>query len=506
MATNRWCWVLGALGLLACDKTEDAAGDVGPSTTATPAGSQAAATTPGAATASGSAAAEKPVCVVKKEKSWGKGANRRTGLTPTVLPNGKLAVGLAFGHRPAVLVIDKDGSAHISRIQQQAGSKVAKNVSASDGRRDLQRVTPMVKDGKTIAFADYRDKLKNDERRIACGPAESDRTFLDFDGIPILKRLEKDDKKADEKKKDDKDAKPGDPKATVGQKVARLKKGALKPKILIPKLKPKAPDKEKQEELKEVRDCRTFVDQRNKRTWSVGSELVAKPEGDGHDFSMRFFVRTESGGRVRLHSVGLGKEPDKLHTLEAPIAHHFPDGSAVLVGRYRGALLGFQLDKDLRKKGSTKRFGGGYPTLARFAVDGSDHLLWTSQKVAQDRWELSQMKLINGGFASKLNKLSDLDERKRSQAEPSFGRAGDQRWVTYQVGGRRQSELEIRPLDGDFTAAGQPYVVSAGEGNEVYESLLHPLVDGSLFVLFIRSPKGQAAEVVSQVLQCEVRR
>lgn len=453
---------------------------------------------------SASAAVDAPICVVEKEKVWGKWVNERTGITPTELPNSKVALGVAFGNQPAVLTVSPDGNAVLTRIAQADGSKVGRKLSAKDGRRDLQRVTPFVRDGKTQAYADYRDRLTNGQRRVACGAAENDDTLLVFDGEPVLDKLAKQtkDAKSEQPASGESVAAPGGASAAPSGSVAAPSGSAAPGRLFAPAARLRLPLARKDavgtpEKLKEVRDCRSFVDQRKGEVWSLASELVGEPKGDAYDWEMRFYVKTPGGAQVRLKTTSLGSKPKTLHTLEAPVASRLGDDTLV-VARYQGALLGWQLDANLKLKGSAKRFGGGYPSLVRFADDGGDLRLWVSQQVAKDDWRLGSMRL-SGGFARDLSKL-ELGEG--SQAEPSFARTGSQRWLAYHAGERRKATLQLQAVDGDLHPLGKSYQATP-EGAEVYESLLLPLSAGKLYLVMLRKAPGESApELVSQQLSC----
>ncbi|MGE0324945.1 MAG: hypothetical protein AB7S68_21660 [Polyangiaceae bacterium] len=449
---------------------------------------------------------EGSVCQVEKEKSWGKWVNQRTGLTPTELPNSKWALGVAFGYIPAVLTVNPDGNATLKRITAQDGTKVGRKIDSKKERRDLQRVTPIVLDGNTQAYADYRDKLSDDMRRIACGPADSDKDLLVFDGKPVLDKLK------DEQKDKPEPAKPavaeapepsGAPSGSAGaalspEAVKRLTLGRLKlAPGLLGKSKVEAPS-ESGEKLREVRDCRSFVDQRKQEVWGVASELVGEPKDGEYTWEMRFYVLTPGGAQVRIMTSKLGKDPKKLYTLEAPVAARMGD-DYVLAARYQGALYAWHLNSAFKPKGAVKRYGGGYPSLVRFASDGDDTRLFTSQQVTKDAWRLASLRLT-GGLPASLSKLEWGDE---SRAEPSFARSGSQRWMAYHQGDRRKAQVMVQAVDGDLNAQGKAFAATA-EGDEVYESLLLPLSDGKLYLVMLKKPKDQSApELVSQVLSCK---
>ena len=502
MRTNRVTAVglgLCIVALFGCGKLKGLTGGGG----AVEAGATAVASGSAAPAAEEARIPEGAVCAVAEEKVWGKWANRRTGLTPTK-SGGKLLLGVALGNRPYVLSFDAGGHGNLTKVALHSGSSLANEIPAKKGQRDLQRVTPSLSNGKLAVYADYRDKYAdNQRRRIACEQVTERQALLVFDGKPLLER-----EKEKEKEKPAADtAKPATPSV-----VGRLKlptrgiqnaPSAAPPASSAPAAE--APPERAQRPIREVRDCRTFVDS-DGAVWAVGSELVGSPQPDGsHKWSMRFFAAPDAGrGFVTLMSVPLPKsprDPKDLYTLEAPVAHELSDHSHVLSARYRGSLLAWSLSSAFKPRGSMRTYRGGYPSLPRFFDDGSPHLL-VSQKVADDRWEL-RTALLSATLPRTLDKIT-LEGTDASLAEPSLARAGGERWLGFHAGTRRGGQLTIVPVDDKLNRAGRSYQVS-GADDEIYESLVFGLSEGRLLAVMLRSTKDSGAELVSQVLSCSVR-
>lgn len=510
------CTGLLAMALLACKKGSEETGETGGAGSSPTPNSQPpneAGQPPPADSAVAEPAQAVASCVVEQEKVWSQGVTERTGITPTALPNRKYALGTAISDRPVVLTVQPNGEASFTRIEQTSGSKVGARMDTKLGRRDMQRVTPFVKDGVTLAYADYRDRMNDGSRRIACGPAENDQALLVFDGIPIQDQVAKraEAKAAEAKAGEAKAAEVSEPAApsAAGDGGAdagapakgrlQLKRNSLSGIARLPKLELKKPPEEAPKRLQEVRDCRSFVDQRRQEVWGLASELVAEPSGDKYQWEMRFYVKTPGGASQRIHTTKLGDNPKVLHTLEAPVAARVGDDT-FLTARYQGALLAWQLDSAYRLKGSMKRYSGGYPSLVRFVEDGEVTRLFTSQKNAQELWHIGQMRLA-GGFAGSLGKLNLQGE---TQSEPGFARVGELRFLSYHGGDRRKAQLFIQAVDGDLNPKGAPFQVSKPE-HEVYESVLLPLDNGKLHLTSLRRPAAnRAVELVSQVLSCKV--
>jgi hypothetical protein len=458
-----------------------------------------------------SAAAQEPgddaVCTSSDRKVWGKWANRRAGLTPTKIGD-RVAVGVAFGNRPAVVVFDAAGGGRLVQLGIPAGSPLAKDLRAPD-RRDLQRVTPARADGGGItAYADYRDKYQSGRRRIACGSVESTRSVLVFDGRPLLDPDQPQAKKEPDQKPDA-GATTGPlrglprlklPRAPLGATPAPPPAAAAAPDAAAPAPPPvKAADKPRTE----LRDCRTFVDA-NGSVWAVGSELRGEPRDDGStSWSMRFFAAPDAGrGYVTLHSAALPKEPKTLHTFESPVSAEL-GGAHIVLARYQGSLFGWSLGGGFRPNGGMRVYRGGYPTMPHLIRDGAGLVLLTSQKTQGEAYELFWTQLSGTRLPASLSKL-EIDGADGSFAEPTLARAGEQNWLSYQAGARREGRLVVLPVDGQLRAAGKPHDVTSG-GTTVYESHLFALDEGKLLALYIQNAEP-GAELVSEVLTCSVRK
>lgn len=508
--------VLSVLAVSACDKSQPTGSQ--PEPTAAPPAPSASVAEEVPALPSAPAAPD-PVCTVVEQKVWGKWANQRTGITPRKL-DGQLAVGVAFGNRPHVLVFDGDGKGKLVKIEPHAGSALLAELKEPQGRRDLQRVTPVVVNGQLTAYADYRDKYNdNKRRRIACELVSENKPVLVFDDAPVLSR-------------------PGATAAAAGATAAATAAVAPEAAAEAPKRKgrlkfsrradaadggaaataepeapaataavaPAAPEPTapaaKVEPIREIRDCRTFVDG-DGSVWGVGSELYGEHKDDAIKWSMRIFAAPSAGaGYVMLDAHPLPKsprDPQDLHTLEAPVAQELGGGEHAIFGRYRGALHGFLLDKSFRSRGGRKTYTGGHPGLARFFHEGGQRHVLVSQKTGEDQWRLSAGTL-DGAVPKALTTIK-LDQG-NALSEPSLALAGKTRWLAYHSGPRRSAQIEVVPVDASFAPIGRPHPVTAGE--EVYESLVYALPDGRLLVTYIGSI-DKTAVLASQVLSCSVK-
>jgi hypothetical protein len=445
------------------------------------------------------------VCKVEGQRVWAAGANQRAGMTATALGD-RIAIGVAIGYRAAVLVFDRNGEGNLVYVGAPAGSPFAKGVPAAQGERDLHRITPTANAaGQVFAYADYRDLYKSKHRRIACEAVAARASLFAYDGKALI----------------DPDAKPA-PKPDAGPVAATPPPSATPPPgsaapgnpfAVLGKLKLKAaPSKdapaapaETTGKLREIRDCRSFVDAGGKDVWAIGSELFGeKREGGRVGWKMRFVVMPAHGHEpLVMHQVDLPDPPGTLYTLESPVAERLADGSYVVAGRYRGSLHAWTLGSGKQRRSGPRVYRGGSPTLPHFIPDGLDFLLLVSQEVSDDRYEL-RFGRIDGQKAA----LPALLERPpiegvASMAEPTVGRIGNQRWLSYHGGKRREGELVIVPVNAQLSATGRPYTVTRAD-QTAYESGLFGLEGGKLLVVYLRNAGG-GPELVSETLTCEVK-
>jgi hypothetical protein len=502
------------------------------------------------------------VCQVESHKVWGKYANRRTGITATRFGD-RIALGVALGNTPHILVVEPSAEAKLIRVPVAKGSALAKDLTPAQGTRDLQRVTPALVDGRLSAYVDYRDKLKAERRRIVCGAADG-RRLLAFDGKPLVDTPPKAAPAASasgEKPAPNvpaSSASPASPQASAAEAppaaasapapaasdaaaqtaapagdagakggpanrlrvirdAVRTLKSAVHPLNAPPKpgktsapSKAAAPGTESElpkqldKPVTELRDCRSFVAADGRSAWAIGSELRGEPQAGKVKWSMDLIALPAAGAQpVQLHSVALPDEPKQLHTFESPAAEQLRDGSFALAARYRGALLAWLLNSGKARRGGVRMYAGGYPTLVHFVPDGMDYILITSQQTQNERFEL-KFGRIDGNATLMPSSLSKPAlEGTASLAEPSLARVGKQRWLSYQAGERREGQLTLVPVDHLLNAVGRAYPVTEGQ-RTVYESLVLALAGDRLLAVFLQNSDA-GAELVSEVLHCSAR-
>lgn len=498
-----------ALALLACKKE---------GSEATPAPTASVAAPASAAAPAGEALRPEPgaLCTASEKKVYGKWANQRTGITARNV-NGKLTLGVAIGNKPHALSFDKQGQGQLTKLSVPEDSQLAKDISQKEGSRDLQRVTPVSGEGGQLtAYVDYRDKYKTSKRRrIACELLSNNKPVLVFDDVPLL----------DKEKKEEPPKTAEAPDAGAPSAAALAKNPALVRRLKISQRavtgpagtpaaapgtadaaapvadKPAEPPKEKKKALREIRDCRTFVDA-DGHVWGLGSELHGEPQDDDSvKWSMRLFVAPDAGGGYFvLNSTALPKEPKELHTFEAPTAGELGSGELLVTTRYRGSLMTWMLNAQHRPSGRSKTHRGGWPSMAELFADDGGLLLLTSQRLANKNYELRYGRTSGSGLPGSLEKIT-IDGAPESLSEPSFALVGSQRWLSFQAGSRRDAQLMIAPVDASFKPLGKGQVIA----EKVVESALYPLADGKILAVTLESGEGGSTDLASRVLTCSVK-
>jgi hypothetical protein len=496
-----------------------------------------------------------PSCTVSSEKVWTESPSLATGITPTVLDDGRVAVGVALGGRPHVVVFDAEGQGEV--VAMPLAGALRDGVHKG-GKRVIGRVTPGVgSGGALVAFADYHDDYP-DRRHVACGPTDSAQSPLVFDGKPLLHRAASEAEEESERAGAPAPAPvepapapaPADPapiepvaapsvpsaeaaadekeeqgpgskqlpslrsrsgtraealRAAVAERKARAKAGAAadteaKPAAPAPAPAPKAAGPSGDPPSKELRTCRTFLDTGGRHAWFVGSELQGQPQKDGSfDYKMVLFAAREHGrGREVLHEQRLGADPQKVETYDALAARETSPGRFVLTTRYRGTLHGLTLDSERRRVGSVKVYTGGYPSMARFAEDRTP-LVLASQRVSGN-FGLRLLRVGDDGALPQSVEDIVVLGGEPSKTEPSFARVGDHRYLSYVAGAPGRRSLHLVTVGEDFAALAPPLTIAQSE-EVVLDSHVLPLASGRVLAVYLRSPGGRAA-LVSKVLTC----
>jgi hypothetical protein len=434
-----------------------------------------------------------PACASTAKKTWASGVNKITGLATTELADGRVAVGLAIGNQPHVLVVGPGGDGKLLKVPVKAGSALGKPLKADEGARTLYRVTPVKVEGdKAQAFVDYREERKDKRRRVACGPADADAAWINFDDVPYLDR---------------------DPKPTGKDLEALFKKHEHE-------------EGEKHEEgddgYHELRDCRSFADVRTGETWIVGSVLrgVQKAEG-AIEWSASLVVDTgPQKHEIHLHEVVLKGDPPNLKNFEVPISRSLGDKGYLLAARFGGSLRAGLLNPDKTLKGKLMNYAG-FPTLPHAATDAGDVVLVTAVtkdkglfalrglRVSMEKPALPKaLTVIDTHAADKGHTHDhghdhDQDHVDHSETDPDFVRdSNGKRWVAYIEGERGKGQLQIVPVDEGLQAVGKPFAVTAS-AELASEARLLPLEGGALLVVSLR--EGETGlEVVTEELRCQV--
>jgi hypothetical protein len=485
------------------------------------------------AAAVGSAAARpgapRAVCTVLPEKVWAANASAVAGISQTDLDAGKFAFGVSLGGTPEVVVFDAKGQGE----EKHVGVKKAltEAIPKGTGRREIHRVTPGVgSGGEIIAFVDY-EQIGKDHRTVACGPSDATTELLKFDGKPLVAVA------ADEiePKPETPLAKPlasaaVPPPRTAAVPLARehlsptmrpvelAHLAAEKRKRLeavraartaeaasavpAPSAAPAVPaakSKPKGDKVRELRDCRTFVDHGGAHAWSMGSELVGQPQDDGStDWTMEFFAEKELGrGKVDLTSSSLGKTPTKLPEYESPVATDLGNGDFSVATRFRGGLYVWLLDSAKHARGPIRMFPGLSPGAPRFATLGIERALLVAGRDASDH-ALPRALLVDASAAQLPATLSELSLGGLPVVGSLSGAMlGGQRYLAVQSD-ESVRRLTLLPVDATLASLGTPILVDSG----VFESRVVPVTDGGLLVVYLRSGTGGRMELVSRTVKC----
>lgn len=407
------------------------------------------------------------MCTVSNEAVQASGVSTTTGLTTKAF-KGELAIGYSDGV-PRVLAIDAQGKVRKLDVVLGEKSKLPKDKATW---RNLMRVSPRVVEGdKAKAFIDFRDDSTDKRRRVFCGPAESDETFLEYEGTSWL----------------DLDPKP---------------EGEEKKKLFSWK---------KLGGYVELRDCRTFVTLEKDEVWAIGSVLrgIEKPDGSNEWKLVAVVDFGKNDEEIVLSEVPLKSDPPKLTGgFEVPTMRRVGDKGYVVAARLGGSLWVAVLDKD-RKKLSERTYPG-WPsgpdlTTTKDAVQLVSGIGLGKEKtlkgfvMPRDTMKLPE-KLTDIGVKSD----GDTEGEAQFTAPELVPDSKGQLWLTYVEGARDKGQLRIVPVDAALQPMGRSFRVT-GPDQFATEARLAQLADGRLGVAYIRGA-GKSSELVTSELSCTVQR
>ncbi len=410
---------------------------------------------------------EPPVCKIQSKKVWTAGANKLTGLTEAILPDGRAAVGFAVGTRPSVLVVGADAQGALLKVSLGQSKRLA--TQPKGGTRYLYRVTPVKVQGDSVsAFVDYEDKYKDKRRTIVCGPSDTDSTRVLFDGIHYA---------------DQKDLTP--------EQQSKLFKVEGTTAI-----------------YSEVHTCRSFAHVETGETWILGSGLQGKKQPDGSiKWNTTFFVNAGSPGNDKhIHTTELKTVTTNTPDYEVPVSYRAKDGSLLVAARHANHLIVGFLDGSKSVRGEFASYAG-FPTLPDIAPDGDDVVLSTS--FAKGRGDFGLRALRVSSKDQKLPKQLRIvvtdQEQKESETDPAFVRdAKGQHWMAHIEGERGKGQLSLSPLNSEFRAIGRSYTVTE-ENEQATVARVIPMPDKGIMVVFLRNGE-KSAELVSEEVHCEVKK
>jgi hypothetical protein len=420
-----------------------------------------------------------PLCVAKNHKSWGTNINTLTGLTTKKLVDGRVAVGLAIGYRPHVLIVDKNGEGKLVRVPVAKDGILATVPKSDEGMRKLWRVTPSeVKGEKAAAFADFQDIYKNGKRVVVCGPADSKEPWLSFEGMPLID--------SDPEKKDTfnpKGTKPDLSKFLIGMR---------------------------NNIRNEIRDCRSFSNLRSGKTWVISSVLSQFPHPNQtptYEVSLQVIGQQNRTQPTVLHKREYDPSKSKkisIPTYAVPVSAHLMDGHFVFATRFGGSLLTTMVDENFSKLIGRPRSYLGWPTIGHFTRDKNNVMLSAGFGTAKGKLSLRAM-IISHQAQELPAKMTDIvltEDKTGSEHSPEFllDRSG-QWWLSYTEGERPNAKLYIVPINKSFQTQGHPHRVT-GEQEHAEESRLVTLRGGGFLAVYIRKEVGKPTELITETLDC----
>ncbi|MBL8716175.1 MAG: hypothetical protein JNL79_09280 [Myxococcales bacterium] len=415
-----------------------------------------------------------PVCTVDAQKSWGKGINVLTGLTPVSFPDGTVAIGHAAGMTPRVLVLSAHGTGKLVGVSVAKTSAFAAEApKPGKGTRLLWRVTPNHAPTTTAtAFLDFEDTYEAPDdpkgpkwKRVVCGPADVVSQWV----------------------------------LDVGPAWFDDAKTKVDPIKAIEEKHPIAG-------YREVRECRTFFDAAKGHEWVVGSAIHIDKVGAKLEASSRLFVKDGPGATdVVVHRSGLKIEGGlKAIDYEVPVVHELSGGGALVAARYGGGQLIVQLlDASKKPKGGPKSYPGSF-LMPDVADDGNDTVLVASMGIGKSNYALRALRATPALPATMSPVMTD-DDDSVSESRAEFLRDGKgQRWLAYLEDAEKgKGRLEIIPVDEAFHAVGRPYQVTKDD-EKASEARLVPLKDGGFLVAYVRDTGDGMGELVTEDLDCKV--
>jgi hypothetical protein len=410
---------------------------------------------------------EPPVCKIQSKKVWASGANKLTGLTETVLPDGRAAVGFAVGNRPSVLVVGADAQGALLKVSLGQGKRLA--TQPKGATRYIYRVTPAKVQGDSAsAFVDYEDKYKDKRHTVVCGPADTDSSWVLFDGIHYVNQ---------------KDLTP--------EQQAKLFKAEGTSSV-----------------YSEVHTCRSFAHLETGESWILGSGLHGTKQPDGTiKWNSTLFVNVGSPGNDKhIHTTDLKAVTSNTPDYEVPVSYRLKDGSLVVAARHSNHLMVGFLDSSKSVRGEFASYAG-FPTLPDIAPDGEDVVLSTS--FAKGHGDFGLRALRVSGKDPKLPKqlhvvVTDQDQ-KESETDPAFVRdAKGQHWMAHIEGERGKGQLSLSPLNSEFRAIGRSYTVTE-DNEQAAAARVIPMKDKGIMVVFLRNGE-KTTELVTEEVHCEVKK
>lgn len=371
-----------------------------------------------------------------------------SGVTVTVLPDGRTALGYATGEgTPHALVLDDAGKA--THVEVLASHLQEEKKQSPKTVRNILRVTPLGFAGaKMKVGVDMRDTNPDKSTYLRCGPGDSE---------PYVSESPNEDNKADD----------------AGQ----------------------------------IDDCRTFSN--GHRAWVLSSARMFSEAGEG-EMPMAWTV-DEKPGKETLKDQILDKKryaSAKFEHVE-PLVYQVPVGAGVpgvgyvFAARHEGALVVAHRKGDLEKAGDASKFAlGGMITMPALAQRGKDVALFTG---LAGKAELYGSHFEVDGKPVKPEKIEMDDpspptEGERNSIAASFSPGGGI-YVVFADGKAGAKRARIGRVGTDMKSTMPVFDVVSTPGT-IAEVRVHAITDTKVIVTYLAQAENKGLDLTRTVLNC----
>jgi hypothetical protein len=371
-----------------------------------------------------------------------------SGVTVTVLADGRTALGYATGEgAPHALVLDDAGKA--THVEVLAGHLAEEKKQSPKTVRNILRVTPLGFAGQKMRVGvDMTDTNPDKTKYLRCGPADQE---------PYVAELPNEENKADD----------------AGQ----------------------------------IDDCRTFSN--GHRAWVLSSARLVS-EAMENEMPMAWTV-DEKPGKETIKDQILDKKRYPAAKFEHvdPLVYQVPVGTGVngvgyvFASRHEGALVVAHRNGELQKAGDATKFAlGGSITMPAIALRGKDVALFTG---LMGKTELFGSHFSVDGKPVKPEKIllddpSPPTEGERNSVAASFSPGGGV-YVVFADGKSGAKRARLARVDTDMKSTMPVFDVVSTPG-AVSEVRVHAVTDTKVIVTYLAQAEGKGFELTRTVLSC----